>query len=134
MAKFWGDRLTKYDNSTLVVYSMDPFEPDILTHGGPSAYPPNRPLTVLPSSIFLAWTDESVDHLMADAMRTSAVTLAVAGIQDGQFLTDAAPYVNYAFLGTPVESMYGDNLERLRAIRRRYDPADVMGLAGGWKL
>jgi len=60
MVKFWGDRLTKYDNSTLVVYSMDPFGPDILTHGGPSAYPPNRSLAVLPSSIFLAWTNESV--------------------------------------------------------------------------
>ena len=134
LAKFWGDRLTKYDNSTLVVYSLDPFEPDILTHGGPSAYPPNRPLAVLPSSIFLGWTNESVDHLMADAMRISAATLVVAGIQDGQNLTDAAPYVNYAFLGTPVESMYGDNSERLRGIRRRYDPGDVMGHAGGWKF
>jgi len=30
--------------------------------------------------------------------------------------------------------MYAENLERLRAIRRRYDPGNVMGLAGGWKL
>ena len=134
LAKFWGDRLTKYDNSTLVVYSLDPFESDILTHGGPSAYPPNRPFAVLPSSIYLGWTDESVDNFMADAMRTSAATLVEAGIQDGQNLTDAAPYVNYAFLGTPMESMYGENLERLRGIRKRYDPGDVMGLASGWKL
>jgi len=71
---------------------------------------------------------------MADTMRTSAATLVEAGIHDGQNLTDAAPYVNYAFLGTPVESMYGDNSERLRVIRRRYDPGDVMGLTGGWKF
>ncbi len=71
---------------------------------------------------------------MADAIRTSAATLVEAGIQDGQNLTEAAPYVNYAFLGTLVESMYGDNLERLREARRRYDPEDVMGLAGGWKF
>jgi len=134
MAKFWGERLTKHDTSALVVYSIDPFEPDFLTHGGPSAYPPDRSLPFLPSGIYLGWNNESVDHFMADAMRTSTATLVGAGIQGGQNLKNAAPYINYAFLGTPVESMYGDNLERLRAIRRRYDPEDVMGLAGGWKI
>jgi hypothetical protein len=32
---------------------------------------------------------------------------------------------------TPLEAMYG---ERLREIKKRYDPEDVMGLAGGWKF
>jgi len=132
--QFWGERLTKHDSSTLVVYSMDPFEPDFLTHGGPSAYPPDRSLPVFPSGIYFGWNDESVDHFMANAIRTSTATLVEAGSQGGQNLKTAAPYINYAFLGTPVESMYGDNMERLRAIRRRYDPEDVMRLAGGWKI
>ena len=113
---------------------MDPFEPDFLTHGGPSAYPPNRALPVFPSGIYFGWNNGSVDHFMASAIRTSTATLVEAGIQDGQDLKTAAPYTNYAFLRTPVESMYGDNLEWLRAIRRRYDPEDVMRLAGGWKI
>ena len=113
---------------------MDPFEPDFLAHGGPSAYPPDRSLPVFPSGIYLGWNDESVDHFMANAIRTSTATLVEAGIQGGQNLKHAAPYINYAFLGTPVELMYGDNLERLRAIRRRYDPEDVMRLTGGWKI
>jgi len=71
---------------------------------------------------------------MADALRISATTLIEAGIQDDQNLTIAAPYVNYALFGTPVERMYGDKLERLRVIKRTYDPRDVMGLAGGWKF
>jgi hypothetical protein len=116
------------------VYILDPFEPDVLTHGEPSVYPPNRPLAVLPSSNDLGWTDESVDHFMVNAICTSAATFVKAGVQDGQNRTDAAPYVNYAFLGTPVESMYGDNLERLRETRRRFDPRDVIGLAGGWEF
>jgi hypothetical protein len=134
MAQFWGDRLTRIDNSTLVVYSLDAFEPDILTHGGPSAYPPDRSRAVLPSSIYLGWTDPSVDDVMADALRTSAATLVEAGIKDGQDLSNAAPYVNYALFGTPLERMYGSNLERLRAIRKRYDPRGIMELAGGWKF
>jgi hypothetical protein len=47
---------------------------------------------------------------------------------------NAAPYVNYALFGTPVEAIYGGHLERLREIKKKYDPEDVMGLADGWKF
>jgi hypothetical protein len=67
-------------------------------------------------------------------MRLSAASLVEAGIQDGQDLKNAAPYVNYALFGTPLERMYGENLDRLREIKKTYDPEDVMGLAGGWKF
>jgi hypothetical protein len=131
IAKFWGERLTKHDSSTLVIYSMDPFEPDFLTHGLSSAYPPDRLLPILPSSIYFGWNDESST---TNAIRTSTTTLVEAGIQGGQHLKHAACYTNYAFLGTPVERMYSDNLERLLAITKRYDPEDLMGLSGGWKF
>lgn len=71
---------------------------------------------------------------MGEAVRTSAATLERAGIQDGQDLKDAAAYVNYAITGTPLKKIYGSNVPRLREIRRKYDPEDVMGLAGGWKF
>ncbi len=118
----------------LLVYSLDPFEPDYLSHGGPSAYPPNRSLPVLPSSIYLGWTNASADGFMAEAMRLSHASLVEAGIKDGQDLENAAPYINYALFGTPLKTMYGDHLERLHEIKKRYDPEDVMGLAGGWKF
>ncbi|KAI0301459.1 FAD dependent oxidoreductase [Russula brevipes] len=132
--KFWGDRLSQHDSSVLVIYSIDPFEPDFLSHGGPSAYPPNRSLPVLPSSVSFGWTDESADPYMGDAIRQSVASLAETGIQNGQDLKNAAPYVNYAISGTPLEAMYGEHLGRLREIRKKYDPEDVMGLAGGWKF
>ena len=118
----------------MLVYSLEPFQSDFLSHGGPSAYPPNRSLAVFPSSIYLGWTNASADGYMADAMRRSAASLVEAGIQDGQDLKNAAPSVNYALFGTPLETMYGEHLERLREIREEYDPEDVMGLAGGWKF
>jgi hypothetical protein len=132
--KFWGERLSQYDDSVLLIYSLEPFESDFLSHGELSAYPPNRSLAVFPSSIYLGWTNASADGDMGDAMRLSAASLVEAGIQDGQDLKNAAPYVNYALFGTPPEAMYGDHLERLREIREKYDPEDVMGLAGGWKF
>ena len=105
--KFWGERLSQYDDSVLLVYSLEPFQSDFLSHGGPSAYPPDRSLAVFPSSIYLGWTNASADEYMAEAMRRSAASLVEAGIQDGQDLKNAAPYVNYALFGTPVETMYG---------------------------
>jgi hypothetical protein len=67
-------------------------------------------------------------------MRLSAASLVEAGIKDGQDLKNAALYPNYALFGTPLKAMYGKHLERLRKIRKRYDPGNVMGLAGGWKF
>ncbi|KAN0114373.1 hypothetical protein V8E52_006869 [Russula decolorans] len=132
--KFWGDRLKEYDDSVLLVYSFEAFEPDFLSHGGPSAYPPNRSLAVFPSSMYFGWANASTDGIMADAMRRSAASLVEAGIQNGQDLKNAAPYVNYALFGTPLKTMYGGHLGRLREIRKKYDPDNVMGLAGGWKF
>ena len=115
-------------------YIIEPFELDFLTHGGPSAYPPDRSLAVFPSMVYVTWTNASVDGFITDAIRLSTASLIEAGIQDGQDLKDAALYVNYALFGTPVERMYGGHLEWLRKIRKKYDPEDVMGLAGGWKF
>ncbi|KAH9037371.1 FAD-binding domain-containing protein [Lactarius deliciosus] len=132
--EFYGKKLSQYDPSVLVVYTIDPFESDLFTHGSPSAYPPDRTRPVFPSSIYYGWTDESVDKHMDDAIRTSTATLERAGIQDGQDLENAPAYVNYAISGTPLEKIYGGNLQRLREIRAKYDPEDIMGLAGGWKF
>ena len=134
LLKFWGDRLRQYDDSVSLFYVIEPFEPDFLTHGEPSAYPPDRSLAVLPSLVYVSWTNASADEFMTDAIRRSAASLVEAGIQDGQDLKNAAPYVNYALFGTPLERMYGGHLERLREIRKKYDPNDIMRLAGGWKF
>jgi len=37
-------------------------------------------------------------------------------------------YVNYALFGTPLGAMYGEHLERLREIKKRYNPEDVWDL------
>ena len=71
---------------------------------------------------------------MAHSMRTSAASLIAAGIKDGQDVENAAPYPNYALFGTSLEKMYGGHLARLRQIREKYDPENIMRLTGGWKF
>jgi hypothetical protein len=89
---------------------------------------------VLPSSLYFGWSDKSLDEYIYEEMSELSASLIEAGIKDGQDLEDAAHYPNYALHGTPLEQMYGDNVERLYNIRRRYDPFRVMDLTGGFKL
>jgi hypothetical protein len=71
---------------------------------------------------------------MADVLRDGAMTIHDVEIEDGQNLTNAAVYVNYALFDTPLEEMYGGNVARLRSIKDKIDPERVMDLAGGFKF
>jgi hypothetical protein len=71
---------------------------------------------------------------MADALRDGAKTIRGVALADGQDLSHAAVYVNYALFDTPLEDIYGGNLPRLRKIKAKIDPERVMDLAGGWKF
>lgn len=68
-------------------------------------------------------------------MLESARELLDAAQSQGQSNLGEVPlYPNYAAGTTPVEVIYGDYLDELRALKARVDPDNVMGLAGGFKL
>jgi len=132
--KAMGDKLREKDKDVWISFYVEPFESDIFTHGAPSAHPPDRSRTILPSGLIVSWNDESLDQYMYDSIRCQSASILEAGIKDGQDLKDAVPYTNYVLYGTPLERMYGGNVERLREIKKKYDPFHVMDLAGGFKL
>lgn len=53
---------------------------------------------------------------------------------EGQDLSACPYYPNYAAAATPVDEMYLGNLPVLKALKKRYDPDNVMGLTGGFKI
>ncbi|KAN0139380.1 hypothetical protein V8E53_002881 [Lactarius tabidus] len=132
--KVWGDKLIEKDKDAMVIFNLDAFESDIFTRGAPSAYPPDRFHTILPSSLFIAWSDKSLDQFMYDSMRSLSASIIEAGIKDGQDLENVAHYTNYALYGTPLEKLYGKNVKRLREIKKKYDPFHVIDLTGGFKF
>jgi hypothetical protein len=71
---------------------------------------------------------------VASVLRNISDRARDVALVDGQNVSNAAKYPNYALFCTPLEDMYGGNVERLRKIRAAVDPEDVMGLAGGWKF
>jgi len=132
--KAMGDKLFEKDEDILFSFNIEPLESDIFTHGAPSAYPPDRSHTILPSVLFVGWNDKSQDEFVYDSARSLTTSLIEAGIKDGQDLKDAAIYPNYVVDGTPLEAMYGKNVKRLREIKKKYDPYRVMDLTGGFRF
>jgi hypothetical protein len=80
------------------------------------------------------WSNHSLDETMAHALRDGSKAIHDVALADGQDLSMAAVYVNYALFGTPLEDIYGGNLARLRGIKAKVDPEKVMDLAGGFKF
>jgi hypothetical protein len=120
----------------VIIVDLGPLESDVFTHGGPSAYPPDRSRTVLQSVLVVTWNNESLDKdkYVYNGLRSARTSIVEAGIKDGQDLKNAVNYPNCALYGTPLEEMYGKNVRRLREIREKYDPSHVMGLTGGFKI
>jgi hypothetical protein len=129
-----GDRFGEKDKDAAIAFHIEPFAPDIFTHGGPSAYPADRSRTILPSALIISWNDKDLDQYMYDSIRKLSALILETGIKDGQDLKNAGPYTNYAVFGTPVEKIYGKSVERLREIKEKYDPFHVMDLTGGFKF
>jgi hypothetical protein len=132
--QFWGKNLAPLDDTVLVAAALEPFGSGLFSHGSPSAYPPDRSHAIFPTDLSVSWSDPSLDEKIADVLRESAETIRNVALADGQNVSDAAVYVNYALFGTPLEDMYGGNVPRLREIKAKIDPERVMDLAGGFKF
>ena len=114
--------------------TIESFDKGLFSYGNDSAYPPDRSQAVFPSVLAVEWSNSSLDDTAAIALRSFSGAIRDAALADGQNVSHAAKYPNYALFGTPLEEMYGGNVDRLRKIRAAIDPEDVMGLTGGWKF
>jgi hypothetical protein len=133
-SQFWGERLSTLDKNVTLNTAFEPFDKNLFSHGSGSAYPPDRSRAIFPSALTVVWSNASLDDTMAYVLRNISDTIRDVAIADGQNVLHAAKYPNYALFGTPLEDMYGGNVERLHEIRVAIDPEDVMGLSGGWRF
>ena len=95
--------------------SLEPFDScGLFSHGSPSAYPPDRSHAIFPSLISVRWSNASLDDTMASVLRAISDTVHAVALADGQKVSHAAAYVNYALFDTPLKDIYGENIKRLR--------------------
>ena len=132
--QFWGKELSGLDPNVSVAITFEPFDSSLFSHGSDSASPPDRSRALFPTTVTFTFRNASLDETMAKALRNYSDAVSAVAVADGQNVSHAAVYPNNALFDTPLEDLYGDNLPRLRAIKQAFDPKNVMGLAGGFKL
>jgi hypothetical protein len=133
-SQLWGEHFDAQKENVTVILTLEPFDEGYFKYGSDSAYPPDRSQAIFPAFVTLQWVDPSLDDKMPPVARSISDAIRTVALADGQNVSHAAKYPNYATFGTPLEDMYGGNVERLRKIRAAIDPDNVMGLTGGWRF
>ncbi|TEB23063.1 FAD-binding domain-containing protein [Coprinellus micaceus] len=122
--------------SLALLLTSEPFLPSILSHNKyGTAYPFTRDVAYTPFAIFVAWTGPKYDDAIKRGIEKIRDKLEAALVEEGYEGVPTSPsYPNYALWDAPLDRIYGSNLPKLQEIKRRVDPDNVMGLAGGFKI
>ena len=123
-------------SATFLSYDVEPFQPSIFSAGTTktASYPPSRDPPLLPLNLYFAWANTNSDDAMRREIVESAERITAVAMSQGQDISQAPLYSNYAIDTTPKYRIYGDNELLLQKLKTQYDPSGVMNLAGGWKL
>ncbi|KAF8337007.1 FAD dependent oxidoreductase [Cantharellus anzutake] len=117
------------NSGVFVSYDMEPFLTSIPKHATPSAFPHDK--FASPMNIYFAWTSPDSDGAQMQGIEQTAANIAAAAKAEGQDIDSLTLYPNYCLADTPLEKMYGNNVQRLKSIKEEYDPLNVMGRTGG---
>ena len=98
-----------------------------------SAWPHTE--TWQPIYVSAVWGEAEDDDFFGDSLRYIADLVHSKAMEVGVSRPDEIVYSNWATGGTPVESLYGkQNVVRLAAIAKKYDPHHLRSLTGGYAL
>ncbi|KAJ6532994.1 hypothetical protein B0H19DRAFT_1187224 [Mycena capillaripes] len=118
---------------TSVLLGVEPFF-GAFGHATPSAYAHSLARPVTPCNPWVTWSDPKDNDYAHAALRNMSDRIQAFAIQEGQSLATDLHYPNYALDDTPLDLLYGENVQRLRKIHRAVDPKNITGLTGGFKF
>lgn len=119
----------------MAVADIWPFLPTMFNTSVDSAWPhwrgaPNGPLLV-----YFMWEGRENDKPWIDQMKTALHHIHQVALRENCTTPDAPVYCNTTLeeVTTP-QQIYRHNLDALSALRTKYDPDDVMGKTGGFRI
>lgn len=105
-------------------------------HSADSAWPhrkgdkPNGPLIV-----YFTWGGKKNDDFWIGHLKLTLARIHDKALGPNCIVDNAPVYCNMALADvTSVEQIYRDNLSDLSALRAKYDPSNVMGRTGGFRI
>ena len=131
-----GTKAAEFDPEAQALLVIQPFMPGMFSHGNLGAWPPggsSNP-TLCPMFLQCSWFDPRADVQMHELQTDINADLVSSFANYSHDVGSLPLYPNYARFDTPIEAIYGSNLPRLQELKAIYDPEDVMGLAGGFKI
>ncbi|KAI9441861.1 hypothetical protein H4582DRAFT_1849534 [Lactarius indigo] len=119
----------------MVVADIWPFVSTMFDQSIPSAWPHKRGEPNGPLLVYFMWEGKENDGKWIDQMKTTLDRIRRIALQEGCTTPSAPVYCNTTLedVTTP-EQIYRDNLDDLSALRNRYDPDNVMGRTGGFRI
>ena len=133
----WGqDAISNKRSVTLIGAIVEPIHPHAWSNAVPSAFPHDSTHDRFPIFFSIAWQNPADDNYVFDAVKSIAASIREVATKEGQDILGEkdVKYPGSSSFWSQPEEIYGESLPRLRDVRKRYDPEDVMGLAGGYNL
>lgn len=111
-----------------------PFNPSLFDNSTDCAWPhvkgsPNTPLV-----LNFKWQGKENDAYWLDTIEKITATLRRSAISLGCAVADAPVYCNLAVEDVTFTEIYQGNLDKLSAVRQKYDPSKVMDRTGGFRI
>jgi len=118
----------------LALMDVWPFLPTIFDNSKPAAWPHPLGHAVGPLLAYFLWEGPANDAFWTARMQTALDNVKAVALREGCTTENAPVYSNTCLETVTPEEIYRDELKGLRAIRQRYDPTNVMGRTGGFKI
>ena len=118
----------------MIVMDIWPFVHEMFDNSSPAAWPHKKGQPIGPLVTYFLWDGKENDAFWIEQMRR-----ALSAIEAKVYGAGVAPttpiYGNTTLVErTAVHEVYRQNLDSLRETRKKYDPYNVMGQAGGFRI
>ena len=114
---------------------MWPFTKSMFDKATPSAWPHVKDKPNCPIIVYFTWEGEGHDDYWIGTMK-STLKMIRDKVHAERESSKGLPYFISTALAeaTSVEDLYGSDLEKLKQLRKKYDPTGVMDLTGGFRI
>ncbi|KAG1907753.1 uncharacterized protein F5891DRAFT_1180783 [Suillus fuscotomentosus] len=132
-SKLAASKLKEYEGKTAVV-DIWPFLPSMFDTSTSAAWPHERGRPNGPLLACFQWEGESNDSFWIGMMKQILQSIQKVAEAEGCTNDKLPKYCNTSLADTPVQDIYKEHLPKLIAIRAKYDPNNMMGRTGGFRI